>query len=133
MRQQVAAVAAVAAQEVESPANVCCVSQHVIHGLCHTCHVVNDCFEARAAVLWVQHRLKEGQAVDLHLGTACQVAQPAWCCKLSFSEQPHHVEVEDLHAKLNMLQNSRRHMLRMSQCVCNKLDCANTTAHVLLL
>ena len=43
-------------------------------GVCLTCHVVNDCLEARAGILRAQHGLKERQAVYLHLGAACQMS-----------------------------------------------------------
>ena len=90
-------------------------------GLYFTCHVVNDCLQAWAAILRAEHRVKEGQAVDLHLGTACQMGKPAWCCKLSVFEQPHHGKVKDLQSKLSKFEGLCNNVSVISQSHCSNL------------
>ena len=38
---------------------------------CRTCHIINDRLEARAAILWGDDGVEEGQAGHLYLCAAC--------------------------------------------------------------
>ena len=93
------------------------------HGACLTCHVINYCLEARAAILRIQHRVKEGQAMHLHLCAACQMGEPAWCCKLSLFEQTRHVKVKDLQSGLSNFKGLCNNALVISRSHRSNLLC----------